>query len=45
VTALLASPERGRQMRVSSLRRAQRFSIEHTVDGYVELYQSVLRSL
>ena len=44
VTALLASPQRRQQMRESSLCRAQLFSIDHTVDGYVELYRSVTRA-
>ena len=44
IKALLASPERHRQMSQASRERARCFSIERTVDAHVEMYQSVLRT-
>jgi glycosyltransferase involved in cell wall biosynthesis len=40
---LIASPDRRRQMSEASRQRAQCFSIERTVDGCIEMYESVLR--
>jgi glycosyltransferase involved in cell wall biosynthesis len=42
IQSLIASPDRRRQMSEASRQRAQCFSIETTVDGYLELYQEVL---
>jgi len=43
IQTLIASPERRRQMSHASRQRARCFSIEKTVDGYVEMYESLLR--
>ena len=43
IQALLSSPERRRAMSNASRKRAQCFSIEKTVDGYLAMYESVLR--
>jgi glycosyltransferase involved in cell wall biosynthesis len=43
VQALLSSPERRQEMSKASRRRAQCFGIEKTVDGYLAMYESVLR--
>ncbi|HMH12535.1 MAG TPA: glycosyltransferase [Edaphobacter sp.] len=45
LSALLSSPERRRAMSVASRQRAQHFSIERTVDDYIEMYRSVLYSI
>jgi len=39
---LIASQERRRKMSQASVRRARQFSIEHTVDGYIRMYESEL---
>jgi glycosyltransferase involved in cell wall biosynthesis len=39
---LLTSPERRTEMSKASSKRAQAFSIDRTVDGYVAMYESVL---
>jgi glycosyltransferase involved in cell wall biosynthesis len=44
ITALLASATRRREMSAASRQRARQFSIERTVDGCIEMYQSVLRT-
>jgi len=41
IQALLASPERRREMGKASRKRAQAFSIDRTVDGYLAMYESV----
>ena len=43
IQALIASPDRRRQMSEASRQRAQCFSIERTVDGCIEMYESVLQ--
>ena len=43
IQALLASPERRREMSNASRRRARCFSIDNTVDGYLAMYESVLQ--
>ena len=43
IQALLASPERRREMSNASRQRAQCFRIEKTVDGYLAMYESVLQ--
>jgi glycosyltransferase involved in cell wall biosynthesis len=43
LTELIVSPERRRKMSQASVRRARQFSIEHTVDGYIRMYESVLQ--
>jgi len=42
LTELIALPARQRKMSEASVRRARQFSIEHTVDEYVRVYESVL---
>jgi glycosyltransferase involved in cell wall biosynthesis len=44
IATLIASPERQRHMSEASRRRASRFTIERTVDGYIEMYRSVLET-
>lgn len=44
LTALIASPERQRQMSTVSRQRARQFSIERTVDRCIEMYRLVLRT-
>jgi glycosyltransferase involved in cell wall biosynthesis len=41
LTAVLSSPQRWREMSAASQQRAKCFSIEKTVDAYVEMYESV----
>jgi glycosyltransferase involved in cell wall biosynthesis len=43
LTALIESPELQREMSQASVRRARQFSIEHTVDGCIRMYESVLQ--
>jgi glycosyltransferase involved in cell wall biosynthesis len=42
LTTLIKSPDRQREMSAASIRRARQFSIENTVDMYVQMYESVL---
>ena len=42
LSELIASPELRQKMSQASIQRARQFSIEHTVDEYVQLYESVL---
>ena len=44
LSELIASPELRRKMSQASIQRARQFSIEHTVDAYVQLYESVLHA-
>jgi glycosyltransferase involved in cell wall biosynthesis len=44
IAALIASPARRRQMCEDGRLRAKEFSIERTVDGYIDMYRSVLRT-
>ena len=43
IRTLLASPERRRELSNASRKRAQCFSIEKTVDGYLAMYESALQ--
>jgi glycosyltransferase involved in cell wall biosynthesis len=43
IQELLSSPERRDEMSNASRKRAQCFSIDKTVDGYLAMYESVLR--
>ena len=43
IQELVASPERRREMSNASRKRAQSFGIDTTVDGYLAMYESVLR--
>jgi glycosyltransferase involved in cell wall biosynthesis len=43
IQGLLSSPERRREMSNASRKRAQCFSIEKTVEGYLAMYESVLQ--
>jgi glycosyltransferase involved in cell wall biosynthesis len=43
IQTLIASPDRRRQMSEAGRQRARCFSIEKTVDGYIEMYESVLQ--
>jgi glycosyltransferase involved in cell wall biosynthesis len=45
IQALLSSPERRHEMSKAGRKRAQCFSIERTVDGYLAMYESVLRRM
>jgi glycosyltransferase involved in cell wall biosynthesis len=42
---LIQSPELRREMSGASLQRARQFNIEKTVDGCIQLYESVLRNV
>jgi glycosyltransferase involved in cell wall biosynthesis/SAM-dependent methyltransferase len=43
IQELLASPQRRCEMSKASLKRAQSFSIDRTVDGYLAIYESALQ--
>jgi glycosyltransferase involved in cell wall biosynthesis len=43
LTALIKSPEQRREMSRASIQRARQFSIENTVDGCIQMYESVLQ--
>ena len=43
LTTLIESPELRSEMSQASVRRARQFSIEHTVDGCIRMYESVLQ--
>jgi glycosyltransferase involved in cell wall biosynthesis len=42
IRRLIASPEQRLQLGGAALRRSNQFSIERTVEGYIELYQNIL---
>jgi glycosyltransferase involved in cell wall biosynthesis len=44
LSQLIASPELRQKMSRASIQRARQFSIEHTVNEYVQLYESVLQA-
>jgi glycosyltransferase involved in cell wall biosynthesis len=44
LSELIASPKLRHEMSQASIQRARQFSIEHTVDEYVQLYESVLHA-
>lgn len=44
LTSLIESPELRRKMSVASVQRARQFSIEKTVNGYLGIYESILRT-
>jgi glycosyltransferase involved in cell wall biosynthesis len=43
LNALIQLPERRSEMRKAGVRRARQLSIENTVDGYIRMYESVLK--
>lgn len=44
LNALINSPQKRREMARASLQRARQFSIETTVDSYIQMYESVLQA-
>jgi glycosyltransferase involved in cell wall biosynthesis len=44
LNGLIQSSEQQGTLRLASIQRARQFSIENTVDGYISMYESVLRT-